>query len=66
MASYASRRLTDRIMMLLCWAAALFGLTWLALILVTLFWNGFAGLTGRCRTDGPALDASNRDAQELA
>jgi phosphate transport system permease protein len=44
MASYASRRLTNRIMMILCWAAAIFGLTWLALILVTLFWNGFAGL----------------------
>ena len=44
MASYASRRATNRIMMGLCWAATLFGLAWLALILVTLFWNGFAGL----------------------
>jgi phosphate transport system permease protein len=44
MASYASRRVTNQVMMLLCWAAALFGLAWLALILITLFWNGFAGL----------------------
>src|SRR3984885_6354241 len=43
MASYASRRAANRIMMGLCWAATLFGLAWLALILVTLFWNGLAG-----------------------
>src|SRR5579863_541463 len=44
MSSYASRRVADRIMRGLCWAAALFGLLWLAAILITLFWNGFAGL----------------------
>ena len=44
MSSYASRRLSDRIMRGLCWASALFGLLWLAAILVTLFWNGLAGL----------------------
>src|SRR3984885_11225200 len=44
MASYTSRRVTNRIMMGLCWSAAIFGLAWLALILATLFWNGFAGI----------------------
>src|SRR5579872_7416816 len=44
MASYASRRATNRIMMTLCWAAAACGLAVLALILVTLFWNGIAGV----------------------
>jgi phosphate transport system permease protein len=44
MSSYASRRATNRIMMGLCWAATAFGLAWLALILITLFWNGFSGL----------------------
>jgi phosphate transport system permease protein len=44
MASYASRRVTNHVMMTLCWAAAVFGLAWLALILITLFWNGFAGI----------------------
>ena len=44
MASYASRRTSDIVMKSLCWGAALFGMSWLALILITLFWNGFAGL----------------------
>ena len=45
MASYAQRKTTDRIMMGLCWAAAVFGIAWLVLILFTLFWNGLAGLS---------------------
>jgi phosphate transport system permease protein len=44
MRSYQSRRLTDQIMRALCWGSAIFGLFWLAAILITLFWNGFAGL----------------------
>jgi phosphate transport system permease protein len=44
MASYASRSLKNRAMMGLCWAAAAGGITVLALILVTLFWNGLAGV----------------------
>ena len=44
MGSYQSRRLTDRIMRALCWGAALVGLACLALILITLFWNGIAGI----------------------
>ncbi len=41
---YAARRATNKVMMALCWGAALFGIAWLALILITLLWNGLAGL----------------------
>lgn len=41
---YAKRRRRDVIIRVLCYAAAAFGLTWLGLILFTLFWNGLAGL----------------------
>ena len=41
---YRSRRRNDIIIRTLCVGAALFGVTWLALILFTLFWNGLAGL----------------------
>src|SRR3954471_22717837 len=41
---YASRRRSDIIVKFLCLGAALFGVTWLALILFTLFYNGLAGL----------------------
>src|SRR4030088_396780 len=40
---YKSRRRNDIIVRALCVAAALFGVTWLALILFTLFYNGVAG-----------------------
>src|SRR5712664_4131756 len=42
---YASRRRNDIIIRGLCFGAALFGVTWLALILFTLFYNGLAGLS---------------------
>ncbi len=42
---YVSRRRTDIIVRFLCLGAAIFGVTWLALILFTLFYNGLAGLT---------------------
>src|ERR1700710_1905007 len=42
---YKSRRRNDIIVRLLCVAAALFGVTWLALILFTLFYNGIAGIS---------------------
>lgn len=42
---YASRRRTDLIIRGLCIGAALFGVSWLALILFTLFTNGLAGLS---------------------
>src|SRR3977135_30447 len=41
---YRSRRRNDIIVRALCVGAALFGVTWLALILFTLFFNGLAGL----------------------
>src|SRR3569623_2846400 len=40
---YASRRRTDLIIRGLCFAAAVFGGAWLAMILFTLFYNGVAG-----------------------
>ena len=42
---YASRRRTSTIAMALCTGATIFGIVWLTMILFTLFWNGFAGLS---------------------
>src|SRR3982074_3606922 len=42
---YRSRRRNNNLVKLLCLGAALFGVTWLALILFTLFYNGVAGIT---------------------
>ncbi|WP_458758376.1 phosphate ABC transporter permease PstA [Afipia sp. TerB] len=42
---YASRRRSDIVIRVLCVGAAAFGVTWLALILFTLFYNGLAGLS---------------------
>src|SRR3569623_1179418 len=42
---YASRRRTDLIIRGLCFAAAVFGVSWLAMILFTLFYNGVAGIS---------------------
>ncbi len=42
---YARRRRKSAIAMMLCVGATVFGLTWLVLILATLFWNGLAGFT---------------------
>ncbi len=44
MAGYTSRKRTSSVMMALCWAATIFGISWLCLILGALLWNGFAGL----------------------
>jgi phosphate transport system permease protein len=41
---YSRRRRANIIAMTLCWGAALFGISWLAFILVALLWNGVAGL----------------------
>ena len=41
---YASRRRVDLVIKFLCLAATLFGVTWLALILATLFHHGVSGL----------------------
>ena len=42
---YAARRRNDIIVRFLCIAAALFGVSWLASILFTLFYNGLAGIS---------------------
>ncbi len=42
---YARRRRADVIIRLLCLGAALFGVSWLAMILFTLFWNGLSGIS---------------------
>jgi phosphate transport system permease protein len=42
---YASRRRRDIIIRALCFAAAAFGVSWLGLILFTLFYNGLAGMS---------------------
>jgi phosphate transport system permease protein len=42
---YAGRRRRNTIRMALCIASAVFGLTWLVLILASLIWNGVAGLS---------------------
>ena len=42
--AYSSRKLVSKLMMTLCWGAAIFGIMWLGLILVALLWNGIAGL----------------------
>jgi phosphate transport system permease protein len=42
---YASRRRRDVIIRVLCCAAAAFGVSWLGLILFTLFYNGLAGIS---------------------
>src|SRR5215470_15946314 len=42
---YAKRRRRNRLMTILAFAAALFGLGWLVLILGALLWQGFSGLS---------------------
>src|SRR5215212_9550048 len=42
---YRARRRKDLIIKLLCLSATLFGVSWLALILFTLFYNGIAGIS---------------------
>jgi len=42
---YARRRRADAVIRFLCYAAAAFGIIWLGMILFTLFWEGFSGLS---------------------
>jgi phosphate transport system permease protein len=42
---YRTRRRSDVVVRLLCLLCAVFGVTWLALILFTLFYNGLAGIS---------------------
>ncbi|HLH11680.1 MAG TPA: phosphate ABC transporter permease PstA [Methylovirgula sp.] len=45
MASYAARRRSNFVWLSLCWASTAFGLCFLIIILATLFWHGFGGLS---------------------
>ena len=56
---YASRRRNDIIVRWLCVGAALFGVTWLALILFTLFFNGLKGLNLEVFTQNTPPPGSN-------
>ena len=56
---YARRRLKNNIVRLLCIAAAGFGVTWLVLILITLFAKGMAGLHLELFTQNTPPPATN-------
>jgi phosphate transport system permease protein len=56
---YARRRRMDIIIRVLCVGAALFGVTWLALILFELFWKGLAGITLNVFTEMTPPPGSN-------
>jgi len=58
---YKARRRRDIIIRVLCCGAALFGVTWLALILFTLLFNGVAGLSLQLFTENtPPLESLQR------
>jgi phosphate transport system permease protein len=58
MALYQNRKRANAIWLGLCYASVVFGLTFLVLILFTLFWNGFSGLALRVFTQStPAPDS---------
>jgi phosphate transport system permease protein len=56
---YARRRRWDIVIRALCVCAALFGVTWLALILFTLLWNGVTGLSLQVFTQNTPPPGSN-------
>jgi phosphate transport system permease protein len=56
---YARRRRADVVVRLLCFGAALFGVSWLAMILFTLFWNGLAGISVQIFTEMTPPPGSN-------
>src|SRR6202165_2766391 len=56
---YRRRRRVDLIIRGLCFAAALFGVTWLALILFTLLFNGLTGLNVQLFTENTPPPGSN-------
>ena len=58
MALYENRKRANAIWLALCYASVVFGLTFLVLILITLFWNGFSGLSLKVFTQStPAPDS---------
>src|SRR6201984_1211749 len=56
---YRSRRRNDFVIRALCLGAALFGVTWLALILFTLLFNGIKGLNLQVFTQNTPPPGSN-------
>src|ERR1700680_2879012 len=56
---YSRRRARDIMVRGVCFAAALFGVTWLALILFTLLYNGLAGLNLEVFTQNTPPPGSN-------
>ena len=60
---YNARRRRDIIIRALCWGAALFGVTWLALILFTLLFNGVAGLSLQLFTENTPPPGANEPAR---
>ena len=56
---YSRRRRWDIFIRWLCVGAALFGVTWLALILFTLLWNGLTGLNLQVFTQNTPPPGSN-------
>ncbi|OQW54335.1 MAG: phosphate ABC transporter, permease protein PstA [Proteobacteria bacterium SG_bin9] len=56
---YVRRKRTDIVIRFLCLGAALFGVTWLALILFTLFYNGLTGLNLQVFTEMTPPPGSN-------
>src|SRR5471032_3707328 len=56
---YTRRRRVDVVIRALCIAAALFGVTWLALILFTLLFNGLAGLNLQIFTENTPPPGAN-------
>ena len=63
MALYENRKRANAIWLALCYASVLFGLTFLVLILVTLFWNGFSGISLKVFTQStPAPDSEGAKA----
>ena len=55
---YAFRRRVDKIIRGLCFGAAAFGVSWLAMILFTLFYNGLAGISLQLFTQNTPPPAS--------
>ncbi len=56
---YARRKRTDIVIRMLCVGAAAFGVTWLALILFTLFWNGLSGISFQIFTESTPPPGAN-------
>src|ERR1700727_803748 len=56
---YKTRRRKDIVIRALCIGAAVFGVTWLALILFTLFFNGLQGLNLELFTQNTPPPGSN-------